>query len=342
MRRCDGLDAARAVSFRRTAVTLGVFDGVHLGHRAVLERTAELARARGGDAVVVTFADHPRAVIEGRAPQWIVSLPHRLRLFEAAGVDAAVVLPFDAALRATSAEDFARLVFRDALRADVVLLGCDGRFGRGGEGDFAALRTFGARFGFAALQADRVTLTGEKISSTAIRAAILAGDLERAARMLGRRVSALGTVVRGDGRGRTLGWPTANLDLHHVVRPPRGVYGCEARFDDVRLPALTNIGVRPTFVPAASASAAEPAWEDRDASEKVEVHVLDYAGDLYGKELEIEFLTRIRDERRFAGRDALLARLAEDRREFESFLAGRARGAVEDVAAEGNLRAPDR
>ncbi|HYC79324.1 MAG TPA: riboflavin biosynthesis protein RibF [Planctomycetota bacterium] len=320
MKRLQGLDAAAAAGLRRPAVTLGTFDGVHVGHRYVLEQTVRLARERGGEAVVVTFAEHPRAVIDGRAPQMITSLPHRLRLFERLGVDAVVVLDFDDALRRVPAEEFARRVFHDVLRAEVVLLGWNARFGEGGRGDFALLARVGRDFGFEARRADRLTLGDEPVSSTEIRRAILSGDLDRAARMLGRPVSVLGTVVAGDGRGRTLGWPTANLDLHHELRPPRGVYGAEVEWDGRRVPALVNIGVRPTFDRSKIGVDDPTDWEIRDLFETVEVHLLDYRGDLYGKDLEVFFLKRLRDERRFAGKDELLAQLAQDRRDFETFL----------------------
>ena len=323
MKRFASPAEARAAGLRRTAVTLGVFDGVHVGHRYVIEQTNRLARERGGASVVVTFARHPRGVVDGTPPQLITSLPHRLRLFEQLGVDAVLTLDFDAAMRDTSPEDFARGIFHDALRADVVLLGWNGRFGKGGRGGFETLQRVGREFGFEARQAEQLMLGGEAVSSTAIRAAVLVGDLDRAARMLGRPVSVLGRVVEGDGRGRTLGWPTANLDLLHEVRPPRGVYGAEVEDGDLRRFALVNIGVRPTFKPPDGGLSSLPAsWESRDRDDVIEVHLLDFTGDLYGRELEVRFLKRIRDERRFGGKAELLARLDEDRREFEAFLRG--------------------
>jgi riboflavin kinase/FMN adenylyltransferase len=319
MRRFLSLDQIKAAAIRRPVVTLGVFDGVHVGHRYVLDQVTRLARERQGESVVVTFREHPRAVIDGRAPQLITSLPHRVRLFEHLGIDVALVLDFDEVLRNTSAEDFVRHVFCEAVRAEVVLLGFNCRFGRGGQGDFALLKKMSAEGGFEARQSGRITLEGRGVSSTEIRAAILGGDLDLAAQMLGRPVSVLGTVIAGDGRGRDLGWPTANLDLHHEVRPPRGVYGCEVDFDGKRHPALCNIGIRPTFVKTPEIR--DPtSWEVRDSSEHVEVHLLGFRGDLYGRDLEVFFLTRLRGERTFPGKDALVAQLAEDRRVFEAFL----------------------
>jgi riboflavin kinase / FMN adenylyltransferase len=318
VRRFHSLEQARAAEVKRPVVTLGVFDGVHVGHRYVIDQLTRLARERQGESVIVTFREHPRAIIDGSPPQLITSLPHRVRLFEQLGVDAALVLDFDAALRRTPAEDFVRLVFAEALRAEVVLLGFNTRFGQGGLGDFALLKRLSASFGFEARQAGRITLGDRGVSSTEIRAAILHGDLDLAAQMLGRPVSVLGTVIAGDGRGRELGWPTANLDLHHEVRPPRGVYGCEVEIEGTRHPALVNIGVRPTFQKVAPSDASS--WEERDSTEHIEVHILGFRGDLYGRDLEVLFLTRLRDERTFSGKDALLAQLAADRKAFDAFL----------------------
>ncbi len=320
MLRLNSIDVAKKAALVRAVVTLGVFDGVHVGHRYVIDQVIRLARERRGTAVVVTFAEHPKAIIDNRRPQLITSLPHRIRLFEQLGVDATLVLPFDAKLRATEADDFAREVFHDALHAEVVLLGFNGRFGKGGSGDFDALKRLGASLGFDARQADAITLGGDRVSSTEIRRAILGGDLDRAARMLGRPVSILGTVIAGDGRGRTLGWPTANLDLHHEVRPPRGVYGCEVDFDGRRIMALCNVGVRPTFVASERAAPDPLAWEVRDSMEQIEVHLLNFKGDLYGHDLEVFFLTRLRDEKKFSGKDELVRQLEEDRRTFERSL----------------------
>jgi riboflavin kinase/FMN adenylyltransferase len=312
------LDEVAAVELRRAVVTLGMFDGVHIGHRLVIEHVVSLARERAGEAVVVTFGRHPRAVIEQRAPKLITSLPHKLRIFEALGVTAVLVLEFDHALRATPAREFARKVLGDVLAAEVVLLGYNNRFGRGGEGDITLLEEVGRDAGFEARQLDEVRLEGEPLSSTAIREAILEGDLDHAASMLGRPASVLGTVERGDGLGKQIGFPTANLDLHHEVRPPPGVYGCEAVVGGQFRFGLVNIGTRPTL----HGDPAPEGWEARDREERVEVHLLDFEGDLYGQDVEIVFLVRLRDERRFDGLDALVAQIRKDREVFHGWLEG--------------------
>ncbi len=322
MRVFDSLDDLRAAQLHRPVVTLGMFDGVHIGHRAVIEHVVNLARERAGDAVVVTFSQHPRAVIAQRPPQLITSIRHKLRIFSGLGVTATTVLRFDDRLRAMSARDFAEDVFGRAIGAELVLLGYNNRFGRNGEGDLALLREVGSEAGFEALSMPELRLGTTPVSSTAIRAAILEGDLGEAAGMLGRLVSVLGTVERGDGLGRELGYPTANLDLHHEVRPPPGVYGCESAVDGERYFGLVNIGTRPT-VSGISVEEA-PDWETRDRKETVEVHLLGYSGDLYDRELEVVFLVRLRDEQRFDGLEALKAGIAADRRAFEEWLEGQA------------------
>jgi riboflavin kinase/FMN adenylyltransferase len=317
----DGLERVPKGLLRRPVVTLGVFDGVHIGHRFVIDHVVTLARERTGDGIVVTFGRHPRAVIENRSPKLITSLPHRLRIFGQLGVAATVVLEFDEHLRQMPARVFARRVFAETLGAELVLLGYNNRFGRGGEGDIDLLAEVGREAGFEARQMDEVRVGEDPVSSTKIRHAILEGDLEGAALMLGRPVSVFGTVVRGDGIGRKLGFPTANLDLHHEVRPPPGVYGCEVVNGHGRLFGLVNIGVRPTRAdpfPAGDATL----WESRDRKEIVEVHVMDFQGDLYGEDLEVFFLLRLRSEQRFADLDSLVEQIKRDRDGFRSWLAG--------------------
>ena len=324
------IEAAKAAPLAPSVATVGTFEGVHLGHRTVIREVVATARVLGATPVVVTFSRHPRAVIEGRAPMLLTSIGHRLRILESLGVGAVLMLDFDESLRRTKAEDFAREVFGEALGCLRVVLGYNNRFGRGGEGDIETLRRVGARCGFEAIQGPEVALGGVPVSSTVIRNAVLEGNLEVAARMLGRPFSVLGTVVEGDGRGRTIGYPTANLDLHHEVRPPRGVYGCEVRIDgpDVagreggRGPGragLVNIGVRPTV--GGQATNGVPDWDERDREDKVEVHVLDYEGDLYGTELEAAFLLRVRGERKFPSLDDLKVQIAEDEEVFRAWLA---------------------
>jgi riboflavin kinase/FMN adenylyltransferase len=285
------------------AATIGVFDGVHRGHLRVIGELVRWAHEEGGDAVVVTFDRHPREVLTGEKPAALASLEHRLVLLERAGVDAALVLPFDEKTAATSATGFVSEVLVGALGAKKILLGANHRFGHGREGDLDLLIKLGPSLGFEAREvplepADRA---GEVVSSTAIRDAIRDGRLSDAERMLGRPVTVLGKVVQGEARGRLLGFPTANLDLQHEARPPRGVYAClvSEESERKRWLAVVNVGRRPTFHPEA----------DEDL---VEAHLLDWKGDLYGKTLEVSFLAKLRDEKRFDGPKALVAQIEAD------------------------------
>lgn len=308
------LEEARQRTFRRAVVTLGVFDGVHVGHRYLLRECLRLAEERAGESIVVTFRTHPRAIIAGNAPKLITSIEHRLRLFESLGFDHCLVLTFDDDVRMTPAHTFAKTVFEDILKAEVVILGHNCRFGKNQEGSADWLIAHQPEFRFEAKKARELRLGDDHVSSTVIRNAILDGDLERASSMLGRPFAIFGTVVHGDARGRTIGFPTANLDLHHELRPPRGVYGCRTEVDGKRYFALMNIGVRPTFGGGSE-------WEDRDRGDKVEVHLLGFTGDLYGKDLEVMFVKRLRGEQKFASVDQLKAQIERDREAFLAYLA---------------------
>ncbi|MCG3133907.1 MAG: Riboflavin biosynthesis protein RibF [Planctomycetes bacterium] len=305
MRTLEGLGALRRERFRRPAVTLGVFDGVHRGHRAVLARTREMAARLNGEVVVVTFHVHPKAVTHGEAPPLVTSLRHRLHLLRREGVDTVAVLRFDRDLREMGAEAFADDVLAGAIGAGGVVAGHDTRFGRDRRGDAAMLRERLAPLGVLVESTEPVRMAdGEIVSSSAIRAAVARGDLARAGDLLGRPPALFGTVVRGDGRGRSLGFPTANLDLEGELRPGRGVYGGVAAIggerDGAARPCVVNIGGRPTFHPEGS------------RAETVEAHVPDWEGDLYGRTLEVFLLGKLRDERRFDGPDALRAQIAAD------------------------------
>lgn len=308
MRRLDDVGLLDPRSFRAPVVAIGVFDGVHRGHRRVLARAREIARPLGGEVVVVTFHVHPRAVTRGAAPPLITSLAHRLVLLEREGVDAAIVLHFDEALREMSAERFVDEVLVARIGVRALVLGHDSRFGHDRRGDFELARARLAPLGVPVEHVEAVTLDdGRIVSSSSIREAVARDDIAAAAELLGRPPALYGTVVRGDGRGRTIGFPTANLDLAGELRPTSGVYGAAVDLDGRTWPAVVNIGGRPTFHPEGGAAA-------------VEVHLVGFSGDLYGRALEVRLLGRIRDERRFAGADELRAQIARDVAECEERL----------------------
>jgi len=295
-------DPALQGAFDRPALTVGVFDGVHRGHQALLNALIERAGPR--PPVVVTFHTHPRRVLGQEEPDLITSLEHRLLLLLRAGAAGVVVLPFDTGMASWSPQEFVQRVFLDALGASKVLVGQGHRFGKDRAGDFDLLRALGQEHGF---EAHEVALErdDEVISSSSIRGRLRDGDLQGATALLGRPVSVMGRVIKGDQRGRTIGFPTANLDLRRAVRPPSGVYAARAQLvhDDASLgeawAAAVNIGRRPTFHPEA----------DRDL---VEVHLLDAAPELYGSRLEVSFVAKLRDERKFDGVDELKSQIDRD------------------------------
>jgi len=297
----------------RPRLTLGTFDGVHRGHQRVFAALRDWAAQSGVEAVVVTFDRRPRNTLLGAEPEHIVSLRHRLLLLERSGVDTAVVLRFDERLAACEPEDFVSDTLVARMRVGGVLLGHDTRFGHKGRGDFRLMRQMGARLGFETRSVRVVLEGGQPVSSTRVRAAILSGELGPAERLLGRPFSTLGRVVRGTGRGRGFGFPTANVDLHDEVRLPEGVYATRTGFDGQWHDSVTNIGRPPRLAPGGSPYLSEDAV--------VETHLFDFAGDLYDREIEVVFLRRLRPEREFASSDALTAAISDDVRAAHEALA---------------------
>jgi len=284
-----------------TVVTIGNFDGVHRGHLALVTRATHEAEQRGVPAVALTFDPHPAAVLRPDAvPPALQSLEERVATLRAHGCDAVEVIAFDAELAALSAEAFVEDLLVGRLGAELVVIGENFRFGAGATGDIGLLRDLGARLGFAVEAVGLVDLGDGPVSSSAIRALLAAGDLEAVTRGLGRRFTLSGEVVRGEGRGRTIGVPTANVAVAAGrALPADGVYACWARASGDRpVAAVVNVGWRPTF---------------DGTSRTVEAHLLgDDDPDLYGQVLELEFVARIRGEQRFDGPEALVARIGED------------------------------
>ena len=288
-----------------SAVTLGFFDGVHLGHRLLIGEARRLAAEQGARSAVVTFDQHPAAVVRPEsAPKLLTSLDHRLELLAATGVDHVLVLEFDEARSKESAEDFVEGVLVDCLRALAVVVGADFHFGHRRRGDVALLTEMGQARGF---EVEGVQLVGSgsegarPVSSTAIRSALAAGDLASANRMLGRPHEARGLVHPGDERGRELGFPTANVAVpDDVLLPADGIYaGWYERPDGSVHPAAISLGRRPTF------------YVDQAAS-LLEAHLLDFSGDLYGEEARVRFVSRLRGEERYESVGALVEQMAKD------------------------------
>lgn len=286
---------------RPSAVALGVFDGVHIGHRAILGTAVAHAREAGMPAVACTFDPHPMEVLQpGRAPLAITTLDERLALIEGCGLDAAVVLPFTRELAAMEPEAFVKDALVTRLGARAIVVGFNHRFGRGARGDVGMLRSLGERLGFRTHIAEPLMVEGIAVSSTEIRAALQRGDLDAAARLLGRPYTLLGSIGHGAGRGRTLGFPTANLIPTRPVLVAPGVYACMAEVAGQKERAVVNVGVRPTF---------------GEATLAVEAYLLDFSGDIYGQTMILTFVSRIREERRFPSVDALKAQIQADAEE---------------------------
>ncbi len=281
-----------------SAVTIGVFDGVHRGHQLVLADLRFEAAERGLQTVVLTFDPHPLAVLTpGHEPPLVGSLDQRLDWLEGEGVDVVGILPFER-IRNTEADEFVERLLVKCLSARVVVVGADFRYGQRRAGNVDTLEEAGGRFGFAVDAVPLLTEHDGALSSSNIRILVQQGDVEAAAEVLGRPFTVRGVVVRGDGRGAQIGVPTANLRVpDQVVLPRRGVYATTTRVGHDRLPSVTNVGVRPTFA---------------GETEIVETHLLDADRDLYGLELDVEFLNRIRDEQAFAGVEELVARIEKD------------------------------
>ncbi len=286
-------------------ITIGAYDGVHLGHQAVIDHVRERAVALGALSAVVTFDRHPASVVRPEsAPRLLTNNDQKMELLAATGVDAVVVVPFDAGQASESPESFVERVLVHSLRTRVIVVGEDFHFGRHRDGNVDLLRKLGAEDGFDVEPIDLVPRADgidEPVSSTAIRRALAGGDIARANAMLGRPFEARGPVVIGDQRGRLLGFPTANVEVSNgMCLPADGVYAgwYERPGGDVHACAI-NLGRRPTF------------YEHADSS-LLEAHLLDFDGDLYGETAKVRFTNFLRSERKFDGVDALIAQLAND------------------------------
>ena len=293
-----------AIEARPRALALGTFDGVHAGHRAVIGRAIELASRRDLTSAVVTFDRHPLAVVDPtRAPRLLTSLDEKVRLVGELGPDELVLLPFDQRLAALTPAEFCAELLATKLQARIVVVGENFNFGAGGAGDAAQLRACGVAHGFDVEIVDLVTEHGEPISSTRIRRLLHDGELEEVREILGRPPSAAGVVVHGDKRGRTLGVPTANVDVEAgTIFPGRGVYAARVGVGGSWYRAAVNIGHNPTF----------QSREEQTVHVTVEAFLLGFAGDIYDCEIRLDFLHKIRDERRFDSVPELVAQMRRD------------------------------
>ncbi len=285
--------------FSRTVVTVGNFDGVHLGHRAILSRVKARAKELGSQAVVLTFEPHPVKVLRPQANLPLLTTPaQKFRLLAEAGMEAVVVLPFTREFSTLSARDFVVQYFVERLKVREVVVGHDYSFGRNREGNIELLKELGQTLGFTVQVVWAVEVNGAPVSSSLIRAMLKLGKVEEANRLLGRPYGVTGTVVVGKGRGaKMLGIPTANILPENDLLPASGIYAVVAHRGKEVLPGVANIGTCPTF----------------DGQElTLEVHIFDFSGELYGEKLDVEFIARLREERRFPSIEALAAQIRAD------------------------------
>ncbi len=289
-----------AVSDVPVALTIGNFDGVHLGHQAMLARLGEFARAENLVPCAMTFEPHPREFFApDQAPTRLTALREKLELLAAHGVERCYICRFDFRFAQITANDFVERILVRGLGVKRLLVGDDFRFGARRAGDIALLRQHAARSGYAVESMGSVTLDGERVSSTAVRTALAAGDLAHAKRLLGRRYSISGRVVRGDGLGRQIGFPTANVRIKHNRAPLAGIFAVEvAGVAGEPLRGVASLGVRPTV--------------KHEGEPLLETYLFDFSGDLYGRQVRVDFVHKFRDEQKFADLAALTRQIASD------------------------------
>jgi riboflavin kinase/FMN adenylyltransferase len=290
-------------------LSIGVFDGVHLGHQAVLGSAMEDAAENGSSAVALTFDPHPARVLrKDRVPRLLTSTPHKARLIEKLGMPWLLVVKFDEEFAAKPAEEFIRELAAACKPLRRICVGEQWVFGHNRTGNVALLQKLGAELGFTVTETPAVAIHGEPVSSTRIRKSVEHGDLGVARMLLGRDYTILGTVEHGDELGRKLGFPTANLRAHNEQYPPDGVYAVRVQIEKDPLPGVANVGYRPTVSGAI-------------AERRLEVHVFDFDGDLYNRDIDVDFISFLRGEKKFESLDALKAQIIEDSKKARQLLA---------------------
>ncbi|WP_276499654.1 bifunctional riboflavin kinase/FAD synthetase [Pontibacter litorisediminis] len=302
-------DIADFPQLSHAVVTSGTFDGVHIGHQKILRRVMERARQSNGQSVVITYWPHPRLVLfpEDNELKLLSTIEERVEQLRSFGVDYLLIIPFTKEFSRTSSRSFITDILVRAINTKVLVIGYDHRFGKNREGSFEHLKARSAQYGFEVEEIPRQDVDDVGVSSTKIRKALESGDIETANSYLGRPYSITSVVEEGDKIGRTIGFPTANLALPpaHKLIPGNGVYAAWALVENERHPAMMNIGLRPTV----------------DGKQlRLEAHLLEYTGDLYGKTITVQFIEQLRKERKFDGLEALKQQLAQDKLATEQLL----------------------
>jgi riboflavin kinase / FMN adenylyltransferase len=284
-----------------TVLSIGNFDGVHLAHRHICQQIKEAAHERGARCAILTFEPHPLSVVSpDRCPPLMTTLDEKLSRLEAQGVDMVFVEPFTPELAAMEAEEFIRKILHEKIQAGLIFVGFNFHFGKGAVGNVELLRHEGEGLGFETREIEPFMSSGQRVSSSVVRKLLLAGQVGEAAEFLGGFHAIEGPVIEGDGRGRQIGVPTANVAYPPILVPAKGVYACWVRIggrEAERLPAAVNIGDRPTF---------------GGKKVSIEAHLLEGGRDLYGEQIRVEFVSRLRDEMKFSGPEALVAQIRAD------------------------------
>ncbi len=298
MKIIDGIDNIHQ-PFRNPVLTIGNFDGVHIGHHSLFQRVKELAATFEGESVVMTFNPHPIRIFDSsNGPPLITPHEQKVQLIEDAGIDVFIVVEFTREFAQITAHDFVHDIIHKKIGARAVVVGPDYRFGNKREGDIPFLSLMGRRLDFEVHVITDLTVNGREVSSSTIREFVMAGDFKKARKMLGRDYQVAGRVIQGRDRGgRLLGFPTANLQLIDELTPKPGVYATEVFIDGQRYDGATNIGYSPTF---------------KNGAFSVETHILDFSEDIYGKIIQVRFVERLRDEKTFSGPEELSAQISKD------------------------------
>ncbi|KPK39863.1 MAG: hypothetical protein AMJ78_07815 [Omnitrophica WOR_2 bacterium SM23_29] len=283
---------------KKIVVAIGIFDGVHLGHKSIIESAIKRAKTLKGKSAVITFKPHPLKVLQPNKPiPLLMSTTHRIRLIDRLGVDLCLVLKFNKRLSNLSPRHFINKILIDKFKASEICVGSDFIFGKNGSGNVNLLKKFGRRYGFKVSVIPMVRIGGRTVSSTLIRNLVMKGRFKEASRMLGRPVTIFGTVVKGAHRGKILGYPTANIDPHHEAIPPSGVYAVRVRLKKKRYGGALFIGKRRTF------GESEPV---------IEAHIFSFSSLIYGEHIEVEFVKKLREAKKFPSHQELVEQIKKD------------------------------
>ncbi|MBI5640157.1 MAG: bifunctional riboflavin kinase/FAD synthetase [Nitrospirae bacterium] len=294
--------------FQNSIITLGNFDGLHLGHQELIKMIISRARETDGTSLVVTFRPHPLKILAPeKCPPLISIYEEKIRLFERLGIDVLVKIPFNVDFSTMPPRDFVKNILCDMLGAKEIYVGYNYRFGKGREGNIQMLKKLGEELGFTVREVEQISIGSEVISSTKIRQLLKDGEVEHASRLLGRSYAITGIVVRGDGRGKGLGFPTANIVPKHMIIPANGVYAVRLFVRDRLYDGIANIGLRPTF---------------SKETLTVEVNIFNFNEDIYSEEVSLFFISRIREEKKFHGAGELVRQIEKDLIKAKEILAG--------------------